>query len=169
MSYQVVFPQDEEGAGDRAFQIIQQDLKAVGIELSQKRLDDNAAWNAMYCGGKCGYDFDLAMWDWFPAADPDFILSVLTCQQYGDWNDTGYCNPAYDRLYTEQKGTVDPQQRQQIVAQMQQLAFQDRPYIILTYDQRLDAWSPRWAGFVESTQGIFNNFSTQSLTSVHPA
>jgi peptide/nickel transport system substrate-binding protein len=167
MSYQVVFPQDEEGAGDRAFQIIQQDFKDIGIQLAQKRLDDNAAWNAMYCGGKCGYDFDLAMWDWFPAADPDFILSVLTCDQYGSWNDTGYCNQEYDQLYKEQKSAVDPAQRQQIIFQMQQMAFNDRPYVILTYDQRLDAWSPKWEGFVESTQGIFNNFSTQSLTSVH--
>jgi peptide/nickel transport system substrate-binding protein len=169
MSYDVVFPQDEEGAGDRAFQIIQQDFKDIGIQLAQKRLDDNAAWNAMYCGGKCGYNFDLAMWDWFPAADPDFILSVLTCDQYGSWNDTGYCNQEYDRLYQEQKSAVDPQQRQQLIFQMQELAFNDRPYIILTYDQRLDAWSPKWDGFVESTQGIFNNFSTQSLTSVHQA
>ncbi len=169
MAYDVVFPQDEEGAGDRAFQIIQQDLKQVGIELTQKRLDDNAAWNAMYCGGKCGYDFDIAMWDWFPAADPDFILSVLTCDQWGDWNDTGYCSPAYDKLYTEQKSTVDQQAREKIVFQMQQMAFNDRPYIILTYDKRLDAWSPSWDGFVESVQGIYNNFSTQSLTSVHQA
>jgi peptide/nickel transport system substrate-binding protein len=167
MSYQVVFPQDEEGAGDRAFQIIQQGFKQIGIQLAQQRLDDNAAWNAMYCGGKCGYDFDLAMWDWFPAADPDFILNVLTCEQYGSWNDTGYCNQEYDRLYTEQKGAIDPAERQKIVFQMQQLAYEDRPYIILTYDQRLDAWSPNWEGFVESTQGIYNNFSTQSLTSVH--
>jgi peptide/nickel transport system substrate-binding protein len=167
MSYDVVFPQDEEGAGDRAFQIIQQDFKQVGIELRQKRLDDNAAWNAMYCGGNCGYDFDLAMWDWFPAADPDFMLSVLTCDQYGSWNDSGYCNPAYDRLYQEQKGATNPAERQKIIFQMQQMAFDDRPYIILTYDQRLDAWSPKWTGFVESTQGFFNSFSTQSLTSVH--
>jgi peptide/nickel transport system substrate-binding protein len=169
MSYKVVFPQDEEGAGDRAFQIIQQGFEQIGIQLSQDRLDDNAAWNAMYCGGKCGYDFDLAMWDWFPAADPDFILSVLTCDQYGSWNDTGYCNPRYDELYKEQKSTVDPQERQQIIYEMQKMVYNDRPYIILTYDKRLDAWSKGWAGFVESTQGIFNNFSTQSLTSVHAA
>jgi peptide/nickel transport system substrate-binding protein len=169
MSYQVVFPQDEEGAGDRAFQIIQQDFKQIGIQLAQQRLDDNAAWNAMYCGGKCGYDFDLAMWDWFPAADPDFILSVLTCDQYGSWNDTGYCNPAYDKLYKEQKSTTDPAARQRIVFQMQELVAKDRPYIVLTYDKRLDAWSKTWTGFVESTQGIFNGFSTQSLTSVHQA
>jgi peptide/nickel transport system substrate-binding protein len=169
MSYEVVFPQDEAGAGDRAFQIIQQDFQDIGVRLQQKRLDDNAAWNAMYCGEKCGYDFDLAMWDWFPAADPDFILNVLTCDQYGNWNDTGYCNPKYDELYQQQKGSVDPADRQQVVYEMQKLAFQDRPYIILTYDQRLDAWSPKWEGLVESTQGIFNNFSTQSLTSVHQA
>jgi peptide/nickel transport system substrate-binding protein len=169
MSYEVVFPQDEEGAGDRAFQIIQQDFKQVGIELRQKRLDDNAAWSAMWCGTKCGYDFDLAMWDWFPAADPDFMLSVLTCSQYGDWNDSGYCNPAYDKLYAQQKAATDPAERQRIIFQMQDMVFHDRPYIILTYDQRLDAWSPKWTGFVESTQGIFNSFSTQSLTSVHQA
>ena len=168
MAYDVVFPLDEEGAGDRAFQIIQQGFKAIGIELTQKKLDNNAAWDAMYCGNDCQYrDFDLAMWDWFPAADPDFILSVLTCDQWGDWNDTAYCNPAYDKLYAQQKTTIDTEARQQLVFQMQEIAYNDRPYIILTYDQRLDAWSPRWDGLVESVQGIYNNFSTQSLTSVH--
>lgn len=167
MSYSVVFPQDEEGAGDRAFQIIQQGFKQIGVQITQKRLDDNAAWDAMYSGGK--YIFDIAMWDWFPAADPDFVLSVLTCDQYGNWNDTGYCDPTYDKLYKDQKSAVDPQERQKIIYQMQEMVYKDRPYIILTYDKRLDAWSPNWADLVESTQGIFNNFSTQSLTSVHQA
>ena len=165
MEYEVVFPLDEAGAGDRAFRIIQQAFKEIGVSLIQKRLDTNAAWDAMYSDGE--YVFDLAMWDWFPAADPDFILGVLTCDQWGNWNDTGYCSEAYDRLYDEQKSAVDPEERRQIVYEMQQLAFDERPYIILTYDVRLDAWSPKWTGFVESVQGIFNNFSTQSLTSVH--
>jgi peptide/nickel transport system substrate-binding protein len=167
MSYDVIFPQDEQGAGDRAFQIIQQGFTQIGVQLTQKNLDDNATWHAMWCGTKCGYNFDLAMWDWFPSADPDFILSVLTCDEYGTLNDSGYCNPQYDKLYEEQKSTVDPQQRAKIVYQMQQLAFNDRPYIILTYDKRLDAWSNHWEGFVPSTQGIFNSFSTQSLIGVH--
>jgi peptide/nickel transport system substrate-binding protein len=167
MAYDVVFPQDEQGAGDRAFQIIQHGFGEIGVKLTQKRLDDNAAWAAMYDDGD--YVFDIAMWDWFPAADPDFVLGVLTCDQWGNWNDTGYCKPEYDKLYTEQKSTVDPQERQQIIFEMQEMAYNDRPYIILTYDKRLDAWSPKWTGFVESVQGIFNNFSTQSLTSVHQA
>ena len=167
MEYEVVFPLDEAGAGDRAFRIIQQGFEQIGVRLIQKRLDTNAAWNAMYEHGH--YIFDLAMWDWFPAADPDFILAVLTCDQWGNWNDTGYCTEEYDDLYTQQKSAVDPDERQRIILEMQQMAFDDRPYIILTYDRRLDAWSPNWTGFVESTQGIFNNFSTQSLTSVHQA
>jgi peptide/nickel transport system substrate-binding protein len=170
MDYEVVFPQDEEGAGDRAFQIIQNDFKEIGVKLTQKKLDDNAAWDAMYCAADCAYqNFDMAMWDWFPAADPDFILNVLTCKEWGNWNDTAYCNPAYDKLYEQQKSTVDPQERQKVIFEMQQMAFNDRPYIILTYDKRLDAWSPNWTGFVPSSQGVFNNFSTQSLTQVHQA
>jgi peptide/nickel transport system substrate-binding protein len=167
MEYDVVFPLDESGAGDRAFRIIQQNFKQIGVNLIQKRLDTNAAWDAMYSDGE--YVFDLAMWDWFPAADPDFILGVLTCGQWGNWNDTGYCSDAYDALYDEQKSATDPQERQQIVFEMQQMAFDDRPYIIITYDTRLDAWSQKWTGFVVSTQGIYNNFSTQSLTAVHQA
>ena len=167
MSYDVIFPLDEAGAGDRAFRIIQQGLQQVGIELTQKRLDSNAAWDAMYQNGH--YVFDLAMWDWFPAADPDFILSVITCNEWGNWSDGGYCNHQYDKLYAEQKTAVNPADRQQIIFKMQQIAFDARPYIILTYDKRLDAWASNWQGFVESTQGIYNNFSTQSLLSVHPA
>lgn len=167
MAYDLIFPQDEEGAGDRAFQIIQHGFQQIGVKLTQKKLDDSAAFDAI-CAPNCKYlDYDLAMWDWFPAADPDFILSVLTCDQFGSWNDTGYCNPAYDKLYLQQQATTDPQERQRIVFQMQEMAYNARPYIILTYDKRLDAWSQKWTGFVESPQGIFNNFSTQSLTSVH--
>ena len=167
MSYEVIFPLDEAGAGDRAFRIIQQGLEQIGVQVAQKRLDTNAAWDAMYQNGQ--YVYDLAMWDWFPAADPDFILSVITCDEWGNWSDGGYCNKQYDQLYAEQKTAVDPDQRQQIVFQMQQMAFDDRPYIILTYDKRLDAWSKSWPGLMESVQGIYNNFSTQSLLSVHHA
>lgn len=167
MVYDVIFPHAESGAGDRAFQIIQHGFAQIGVKLIQKKMDDNAAFAAMTGPDNKYLNWDLAMWDWYPAADPDFILSVLLCDQFGAWNDTGYCDPAYDELYREQQGAVDPQQRQQIIFQMQQMIYDARPYIILTYDERLDAWSSKWDGFVESVQGFFNNFSTQSLTSVH--
>ena len=109
------------------------------------------------------------MWDWFPAADPDFILSVITCDEWGNWSDGGLLQPRLRRALRRAETAIDPQDRQSIIFKMQSIAFNDRPYIILTYDKRLDAWSPHWQGLVESTQGIFNNFSTQSLLSAHQA
>jgi hypothetical protein len=50
---------------------------------------------------------------------------------------------------------------------MQRKIFNDRPYIVLTYDDEIDAWSRHFAGFVESPQSIFNSLSLQSLVSVH--
>lgn len=168
MAYDVIFPHDEAGAGDRAFQIIQRGLQQVGVQLTQKKMDDSAAFDAIGAPDYTYLDFDLAMWDWFPALDPDFLLAAMTCDQYGSWSDTGYCEPDYEELYRAQLRAIDPKERQAIVYQMQQMLFEDRPYIILTYDRRLDAWdASRWDGFVESTQGLFNGFSTQSLTEVH--
>ena len=168
MSYEVIFAEDESGAGDRAFQIIKDGFAQIGVAIKQKKLDSSATWEAIYCGEDCQYrDFDLAMWDWFPAADPDFMLAALTCDSWGDWNDTGYCNPTYDALHAQQRLATDPVARKALVDQMQQIIYDDRPYIILTYDIRVDAWSPEWDGFVVTSQGFFNNWSTQTLEQVH--
>ena len=61
------------------------------------------------------------MWDWYPRADPDFMLSVLTCGSWTVWNDSGYCSKHYDRLYGAQSAAINPAQRQKIVYQMQQM------------------------------------------------
>jgi peptide/nickel transport system substrate-binding protein len=167
MSYSVIFPHAETGPGDRAFLIIQSDFRKIGVRLTQQPLDDTAAFNAITAPGTKYLNFDLAMWDWVPNIDPDFILSVLGCNQYGSWSDTGYCNPAYDKLYQEQGVTINPRKRLQIVDQMQQMIYNARPYIVLTYDDEIDAWSPHFAGFVESPQSFFNELSLLSLDSVH--
>ena len=109
------------------------------------------------------------MWDWFPAADPDFILSVITCDEWGNWSDGGYCNHAYDKLYAEQKTAVDPQDRQPIIFKMQSDRLQRPALHHPDLRQAAGRLVAALAGFVESTQGIFNNFSTQSLLSAHQA
>lgn len=168
MQYEVIFADDESGPGDRAFQIMKSDFEKIGVKLTQRKLDASASWDAIYCGEDCAYrDFDLAMWDWFPGKDPNFMLSSLTCEQWGAWNDSGYCNAEFDALVKKQAATIDPTERRGIIAELQQKIYDERPYIILTYDVRIDAWSKNWDGFVESSQGFFNNWSTQSLESVH--
>ena len=171
MSYTVLFASDETGAGDAAFRIIQNGFQQIGIEITQRKMDNNAVNTAILGDNNTYNQFDLAMWDWFPLIDPDFILSVLTKAQWGGWSDTGYDNPAYDKLYEEQGLAIEPTKRLQIVHQMQQILFDDRPYIILNYNQVIDAWSNDWAGFVEneSVLGLFNNLSKAPFSEVHQA
>jgi peptide/nickel transport system substrate-binding protein len=168
MSYTVVFPDEINGAGDRMFQIIQTDFKAIGVSLQMRKMDSDAANTAILGSDNKYTDFDLAMWDWIPPVDPDFQLSVLTCNQWGNNNDSGYCNPAYDKLYQQQGIETDAKQRQATIDQMQQLAFNDRPYIVLVYQDVIEAHSPKWTGFVMSPLvGSVNNLSTQTLLDVH--
>ncbi|HET8604986.1 MAG TPA: ABC transporter substrate-binding protein [Marmoricola sp.] len=165
MSYQVIFP--SSGASMRSFEIIQHNLAAIGVKITARTMDGSAAWNAIIAPNGKYLNFDLAMWDWVPLVDPDFILSVMTCGSYNNWNDSGYCNPAYDKLYDQQSTITDEAQRHKIVDQMQAMIYHDKPYVVLDYLDILDAWSKGWDGFVETPQGLFNALSKDSLISVH--
>jgi peptide/nickel transport system substrate-binding protein len=171
MSYTVDFEVDESGAGDASFRIIQNGFQQIGIKIIQQKLGYNAENHAIYGDNYTYNQFDLAMWDWYPLIDPDFILSVITKAQWAGWSDSGYDNPAYDKLYFDQGLAIDRSKRLDIVHQMQQIAFDARPYIVLNYNDTIDAWSNKWAGFDqnESVLGLFNNLSKASISSVHQA
>jgi peptide/nickel transport system substrate-binding protein len=166
MSYAVITPSDLTGV-DRTFQIIQADFRKIGVNLTQKALDSSAAFDAITAPGGKYLNFDLAMWDWVPLIDPDFMLSVVTCDQYNGWSDSGYCNKAYDDMYAKQGTTLDQNERKLIVYQMQAKLARDRPYIFLNYESWISAHSKGWDGFIDSPQGPFNSLSKESLTAVH--
>ena len=167
MEYEVLTPNDVVGA-DREFQIIQGGFEQIGVKLSQKSLDPDALFVAIAGPTWVDYDgFDLAIWNWYMLQDPDFALSVLTCEQFGFWNDTGYCNEEYDALYEEQGVTVDQAARQEIVYRMQEIVYEDKPYIMLQYRDMLEAHSAEWEGFVFTPLGSYNNLTKLTLLNVH--
>lgn len=166
MSYNVIFPPDERGTGDRTFQIMQSDLAKIGISISQQNMDDSATFNAI------SHDnyrtFDMAMWDWVPPVDPDFMLSVVTCAQLGNNSDSGYCNHTYDQMYAKQSTLISTSARRALIWRMQQYIDAARPYIILDYPDIIEAHSPKWTGFVVApVMGSVNSLSTQTLLQVH--
>lgn len=168
MSYALLFLADERGPGDRTFQIIQNDFKEIGIRITEDAVDDDAGNAAILAPNNKYQDFDLAMWDWVPPVDPDFLLSVLTCGQWGNNSDSGFCDPAYDKLYREQAEAISPAKRHRIVDQMQVIIHNQRPYLILDYPDVIEAHSPAWTGFVQApVMGSVNSLSTVTLLSVH--
>lgn len=170
MQYEIYTPNGTVGA-DREFEIIQAGFEQIGVKVTQKALDGGALFDLM-AGPEYAYPdsydkYDLAIWDWFPLPDPDFILSVTTCEQFGFWSDTGYCNKAYDDLYLQQGLIVDPAEREKLVWQMQQIVYDDRPYIVLMNRDVLEAHSTKWDGFVMSPIGSFTSYSKLMLLGVH--
>jgi peptide/nickel transport system substrate-binding protein len=161
MQYQVIIPHNELGSGMSMFQIIQTDMKKIGVGLTAKVLNDGAAWGAETANHYTSYN--LSIWDWGCSTDPDCILSVLTRQSWYSWSDTAYDNPTYDKLYSEQGLAVNVQDRLKIVRQMQDIIYQDKPFIVLVYEDNRVAWNPSWSGFEPSPAGEFSSFSITSL------
>src|SRR5207302_965000 len=71
----------------RTFLIIQADFARIGVQRKQKALDSTTAFNQMTGSNYTYQGFDLAMWHWTALIDPDFMLSVTTCAQWGGWSD----------------------------------------------------------------------------------
>jgi peptide/nickel transport system substrate-binding protein len=170
MSYSVIVPNSRTGDLSPTFQIMQNDFRQIGVQLKLKVMDPSAAFDAIGAPNYTYKTFDLAMWDWIPGPDPSSILSVLLCNQYGSNSDTGYCNPTYDDLYKQQTEAIDQKKRLQLVYQMQEMVFNDRPYIILNYPDVIDGYSPRWTNFFqEFGYGIFDTEGAQSFIQAHLA
>jgi len=166
MAYTVITPTDVPST-NRTFQILQPDFRKIGVQLTQRSLDSSAAFDAITAPNNKYLNFDLALWDWVGLIDPDFMLSVVTCAQYGGWSDSGYCNKHYDALYSQQQLTPNQEKRKQIVWQMQSFLQQQHPYIWLAATNHVDAVDPKWTGLVYSPQGPFNSLSKFSLSEVH--
>jgi peptide/nickel transport system substrate-binding protein len=166
MSYTVIMPSDRASEyGNRSFQIIQPDFKKIGVQLNLKVLDPSAAYDALTANNY--RNFEISMWDWYPLTDPDFMLSVLTCNSFDVWNDTGYCSKAYDNLYSQQSAAMDPAKRTQVVYQMQQMIAAAKPYLVIDYPDSIEAQSTHWSPRLEVGGGSFNSMSILPMDSVH--
>jgi peptide/nickel transport system substrate-binding protein len=166
MAYQVITPTDVPST-NRSFQIIQPDFRKIGVRLSQRALDSSAAFDAMTAPDNKYLKFDLALWDWVGLIDPDFMLSVVTCAQFGGWSDSGYCDKRYDRMYSQQQLTPNQAKRKALVWKMQKYLQAKRPYIWFAAQDAVWAVSKSWGGLVASPQGPFNSINKLSLTRVH--
>jgi len=160
----------------RAGKLIAGWFKQLGLQVNYQVEDEATLLAQQYNTVKGVFtpDYDMYIWDWVGlGVDPNFILSVFLTSQIDGWSDCAYSNPTYDKLYQQQAQTIDPQQRKAIVWQMQQLLYQQTPYITLVYATNLEAYSNKWEGWVQSPAGkggvIYNADNVDSYINVHPA
>ncbi len=117
--------------------------------------------------------FDTFEWGWYVEPDPDSMLSYLTCGQLGNWSDSWYCNEEYDALYDQQHVEQDESARQEQVKQMQEILYNDAPYLVTAYSSIGEAFrSDRWACFQPQPDpgGIWLiQYGVQNYLNVRPA
>ncbi len=93
-------------------------------------------------------DFDAFEWGWYVEPDPDSMLSYLTCGQRGNWSDSWFCDADYDALYQQQHVEMDDAKRQDMVKQMQEILYDQAPYLVTAYSSIGEAFrSDRFACF----------------------
>jgi peptide/nickel transport system substrate-binding protein len=147
-----LFTRQESNTSQQSVQFIRGWLRDIGIATDVKVVEENRLTEIIGQG-----EFDMFEWGWVVEPDPDYQLSTFTCgsrsyKSGGDvtanLSDSFYCNPAYDKLYQQQKVTIDPAKRAEIVKQMQRMLYVDAPYVVTFYYDDLQAYrSDRFTGF----------------------
>jgi len=143
-------------------------LKSVGIKVRLEVMDEGAFSDVLY--GNEGVD--MYIWAWGGDLDPSYQLSAFTTDQILNNNDSCYSNPEYDKLFAAQSSTIDRAKRVAIVQQMQQILYEDNPYIVLWYETNLQAYrADRWTGWQLAPVGspsVVMNYMRGTYTGVQP-
>jgi peptide/nickel transport system substrate-binding protein len=124
-------------------------LEQIGVSVNVQSVSTGKLTAIIEAG-----NYDMFHWGWYPNPDPNYILGVFTCDQrapeagvYGN-NDSFFCDPEYDRLYDKQTAVTDPAERTEVVHQMQQILWDQMPYVMIAYTDALEAYrTDRFSNF----------------------
>ncbi|MCD6599444.1 MAG: peptide ABC transporter substrate-binding protein [Dehalococcoidia bacterium] len=107
------------------------EAEKIGIKMTVSVVDDDTLWEDMNPKA----EYDISWWGWSGDPDPYYLLCTPTCAQAveGGWNESGYCNPEFDRLYEEEALAKTHEERRQILWEMQEILYRDIPYIVYDY------------------------------------
>jgi peptide/nickel transport system substrate-binding protein len=140
-----LFARSDSESSINTMALFKEYLDDVQINSKVTQMESSKLTNIILDG-----DYDTFQWGWYVEPDPDSMLSYFTCAQRGGWSDSWMCDKTYDKLYTEQNQSTDQAQREDIVKQMQQMLYDQAPYLVTAYNQIGEAYrSDRWEGFVQ--------------------
>ena len=109
-------------------EVMQQQLKAVGINMTIKQVEVGVWFDAFIKGN---YAITSAYQE--RTIDPDNFYA-LVIHTGGDINTTGYSNPQADQLIDQARTETDTQKRFDLYKQLRQIVFEDSPIIFAHYE-----------------------------------
>lgn len=105
-----------------AFQIMQKQLKSVGIELVNRFR--TGVFSVLPTG-----DWDLFLFTWIGSPDPSGSVEIHKCK--GDQNYNAYCNNKVTKLLDASQNEVDPTKRVALMNEADKLMAKDLPTLPL--------------------------------------
>ncbi|NOY44144.1 MAG: peptide-binding protein [Deltaproteobacteria bacterium] len=136
-------------------EIIQQRLKAVGIQIEIRVLEWAAFINEFVKPGK----FDAVILGWTITQDPDLYDVWHSSKAVpGGLNHTHYRNAEVDDLLVRARKTFDRAERKRLYDRFQEILAEDQPYTFLYVPYALVAVSNRVHGIRPAPAGITYNF-----------
>lgn len=131
----------ENALRERTFEIIQEQLKQVGIEAENEFADAAVIFGNK---GLSGGVYDLIMFAWVGSPDPSGSVEIHKCG--GSQNFQNYCNEEVTKLLEQSDVTVDPAERAALLNEADALMAEDLPILPLYQKPTFFAYSTELQG-----------------------
>jgi peptide/nickel transport system substrate-binding protein len=138
----------------RTAEIIQQNLRAIGIDVSIRVME----WQA-FLEQIDKRSFEAIILGWSMGRDPDlYDIWHSSKTKKGEYNFIGYKNTEVDRLLVEGRRTFDVEKRKKIYYRIHEILAEEQPYAFLYVPDATPIVHKRFKGIEPAPLGIFYNF-----------
>ena len=123
----------------------------VGIKVKLETMDSSTLTATILAEekGVLTPDYDMFIWGWYLDFDPGSMLSYFTKEQIGNWSDSFWTDAEYEQLYKQQGEELDPVKRKEYIDRMQQILYEQTPYIVTDYRPDFEAYNTdKWQGYI---------------------
>ena len=152
MEYTLLVGTMTRAIDSRLADILKQNFAEIGVGLQEKVVDNQVP--LIMSTPKPYTDFDMTLMLWGLTPDPDWSTLIWTSTMLGAYNLTGYSNPEYDKLWTQQTSEMDAAKRKAIIDQMSALLVNDQVYMPVCYIQQVTSWNKQWQGVPDAGRSV---------------
>jgi peptide/nickel transport system substrate-binding protein len=139
----------------RSSTLIQNMWSEIGVNASIKSLEGNTFWSQETSGD---YEVAVSNFTWF--GDPDTLLYLFHSEGLNLWN---ISNSELDGLLEDQRRAVNPDERGQLMNEIQKLVYEEAYSAFTYYPKRIQGISKDISGFQQYANGSFRSLDGASL------
>ena len=136
-------------------------LQAIGVKATFTTESDNQVNDDSTLGK---YDMYFTGWGVDPDPDSQLVLNVCDSRPNADGSgatsENNWCDPAFDKLYTQQHTELDPAKRASLVKEAMATLYEGASNTVIWYADSLEAYrSDRFTGFQKQPEktGVITN------------